>query len=98
MWVTAERRGARERAKLELRRRLVPLARSLNLNTGDLIAKGSLKGVSAHRIRELQRTAELMLRVVSGDDDTGPSTPARIRHGNAASPPQVAGEDVEPAT
>lgn len=68
MWVKAERRAAFEMARLDLRNRILPAARELNVLVGDLIARGALDAAGVHHSRRLFRAVEDIMRAVGIDD------------------------------
>jgi len=68
MWVKAERRAAFEMARLDLRNRILPAARELNVLVGDLIARGTLDAAGVHHSRRLFRAVEDIMRAVGIDD------------------------------
>ena len=68
MWVEAERRATYETVRLDLRNRIVPAVREINVLVGDLIARGSLDDPGVGRARRLLRAVEDLLRAVRADD------------------------------
>ncbi len=68
MWVEAERRATYETVRLDVKNRIVPAVREINVLVGDLIARGNLDDPGVGRARRLLRAGEDILRVVRSDE------------------------------
>jgi len=71
MWVEAERRATYEGVRLDLRNRILPAAREINLLVGDLLAREKFDPEEIHKARRLLLAVEDILRVVR-DEETDP--------------------------
>lgn len=68
MWVEAERRATYEGVRLDLRNRILPSVREINVLVGDLLARGRLDPEEVHKARRLLRAVEDILHVVRADE------------------------------
>ena len=68
MWVEAERRATYEGVRLDLRNRILPAAREINVLVGDLLAREKLDSEGIHKARRLLHAVENILRVVRAEE------------------------------
>ena len=52
-WIAAERRAVSENARLDLRRKAIPILREINLTAGDLLAAGGLSPETTRTVRRM---------------------------------------------
>ncbi len=82
-WVNAERRAALERSRLELRRRIIPAVRRLNLEASNLAAQGELAPEGTRALRRLLAAADQLLVLIN--EDSAPAVLSSTdRKGDAA--------------
>lgn len=72
MWVEAERRASYEGARLELRQRLVPHLRELNLVASDLTGRGAFDAAGVRRARRMLRAADTIVEIVGTGEPAAP--------------------------
>ena len=68
MWVEAERRATYETVRLDLKNRILPPAREINVLAGDLVARGTFDAAGVRHARRLFRAVEDILQIVKSDD------------------------------
>lgn len=73
-WVAAERRAASEGARLDLRRKAIPMLRETNLTASDLLAVGRLSPEATRTVRRMLAAVDRLTTLLGEPID--PTSPA----------------------